>query len=36
MNHRIPDNSNPGEWSTGSESQENNSTSTVSAGHEAS
>jgi hypothetical protein len=37
MNHRIPDNSNPGEWSSsGSESQEENSVSPVSVGHEAS
>jgi DNA-binding transcriptional MerR regulator len=37
MNHRIPDNSNPGDWSTSdSESQENNCASTVSVGHEAS
>jgi len=37
MNHRIPDNSNPGTWSiSGSESQEENCTSLVSVGHEAS
>lgn len=37
MNHRIPDNSNPGTWSiSSSESKEENCTSSVSAGHEAS
>ena len=37
INHRIPDNSNPGTWSiSSSESQEENSTSSVSVGHEAS
>lgn len=35
MNHRIPDNSNPGEWGTsGSECQKENSEFQVSAGHE--
>ena len=35
INHRIPDNSNPGTWSiSSSESQDDNCTSLVSAGHE--
>lgn len=37
MNHRIPDNSNPGEWSPfDTENQDKNCTTTVSVGHEAS
>ncbi|HEX9025468.1 MAG TPA: hypothetical protein VF839_03300 [Clostridium sp.] len=37
MNHRIPDNSNPGTWSiSDSESQEKNSKSPISVGHNAS
>jgi Predicted transcriptional regulators len=37
MNHRIPDNSNPGEWSiSSSESRKENSVSPISVGHEAS
>lgn len=37
INHRIPDNSNPGEWSTSSsESQRENSKVQASTGHEAS
>jgi len=37
MNHRIPDNSNPGTWSfSSSESQEENCISSVSVGHEVS
>lgn len=37
MNHRIPDNSNPGTWSiSGSESQEKNSASPIMVGHDVS